>query len=131
MRKAHGRSFRPQRPHRLSRYRTLTLTSFQKFFKITVPLLSSTTFYLLVVGLIGGLQEFTRFQAINSVNSNLISPTGPDNAGLTIVFYLYNKAFLTNGGLGIAAATSWLLAILTTIITIINFKFSKRWVYDG
>ena len=104
---------------------------FQKFFKITVPLLSSTTFYLLVVGLIGGLQEFTRFQAINSVNSNLISPTGPDNAGLTIVFYLYNKAFLTNGGLGIAAATSWLLAILTTIITIINFKFSKRWVYDG
>lgn len=104
---------------------------FQKFFKITVPLLSSTTFYLLVVGLIGGLQEFTRFQAINSVNSNLISPTGPDNAGLTIVFYLYNKAFLTNGGLGIAVATSWLLAILTTIITIINFKFSKRWVYDG
>ena len=104
---------------------------FQKFFKITVPLLSSTTFYLLVVGLIGGLQEFTRFQAINSVNSNLISATGPNNAGLTIVFYLYNKAFNSVGGLGIAAATSWLLAILTTIITIINFKLSKRWVYDG
>jgi multiple sugar transport system permease protein len=103
---------------------------FQRFFKITLPLVSPTTFFLLIVGMIGSLQEFTRFQAINAVNSSIISATGPDNAGLTIVFYLYNKAFAETGGLGQAAAVSWILAIVTIILTIFNFKFSKRWVYE-
>ena len=102
--------------------------SVQKFFHITLPILSPITFYLLIVGVIGSLQEFTRFQAINAVNSHLISPTGPDNSGLTIVFYLYNKAFNQIGGLGQAAATSWLLAIITIILTLVNFKLSKKWV---
>lgn len=103
----------------------------QKFFKITVPMISPTTFYVLVTGLIGGLQEFTRFQAINNVASNLISPTGPDNAGLTIVFYLYNKGFNTSTGMGVAAATSWILCVVIGIITFLNFRLSNKWVnYD-
>lgn len=102
-----------------------------KFFKITLPLLSPTTFYLLIVGLIGALQEFARFQAINAVNSNLISPTGPNDSGLTIVFYLYNKAFGESGGLGEAAAVSWVLTIVTILLTAINFIVSKRWVYSS
>ena len=105
--------------------------SFRKFFKITLPLLSPTTFYLFVVGLIGALQEFTRFQAINAVNSNLISPTGPNDSGLTIVFYLYNKAFGEAGGLGEAAAVSWVLTIMTIVLTAINFLGSKKWVYSN
>lgn len=104
--------------------------SLRKFFKITLPLLSPTTFYLFVVGLIGALQEFTRFQAINAVNSNLISPTGPNDSGLTIVFYLYNKAFGEAGGLGEAAAVSWVLTIMTIVLTAINFLGSKKWVYS-
>lgn len=102
-----------------------------KFFKITLPLLSPTTFYLLIVGLIGSLQEFARFQAINAVNSNLISPTGPNDSGLTIVFYLYNKAFGEAGGLGEAAAVSWILTIVTVILTAVNFIGSKKWVYSS
>lgn len=104
---------------------------FRKFFKITLPLLSPTTFYLLIIGLIGSLQEFTRFQAINAVNSNLISPTGPNDSGLTIVFYLYNKAFAEAGGLGQAAAVSWVLTIVTILLTAINFIGSKKWVYSN
>lgn len=62
---------------------------------------------------------------------NLISPTGPDNAGLTIVFYLYNKGFNTTTGMGVAAATSWILCILIGIITFVNFRISDKWVnYD-
>ena len=103
----------------------------QRFFRITMPMISPTTFYILVTGLIAGLQEFTRFQAINNVSSNLISPTGPDNAGLTIVFYLYNKGFNTTTGMGVAAATSWILCILIGIITFVNFRISDKWVnYD-
>lgn len=103
--------------------------AFEKFFKITLPAISPTTFYVLVTGLISGLQEFTRFQAINGVSSNLISPTGPDNAGLTIVFYLYNYGFNTTAGMGIAAATSWLLCIVIALITVLNFKLSSKWVH--
>lgn len=105
--------------------------TFRKFFKITLPLLSPTTFYLLIVGLIGCLQEFARFQAINAVNSNLISPTGPNDSGLTIVFYLYNKAFTEAGGLGEAASVSWVLTIVTIMLTAINFIGSKKWVYSN
>ncbi len=103
---------------------------FQRFFSITLPLVSPTTFFILIVGIIGSLQEFTRFQAINAVNSSIISATGPDNSGLTIVFYLYNKAFAETGGLGQAASVSWILALVTIILTIFNFKISKKWVYE-
>ncbi|MFA5236185.1 MAG: sugar ABC transporter permease [Bacilli bacterium] len=103
---------------------------FQRFFGITLPLVSPTTFFLLVVGMIGSLQEFTRFQAINAVNSSIISPTGPDNSGLTIVFYLYNKAFGETGGLGQAASVSWILAAATILLTVFNFKMSRKWVYE-
>lgn len=106
-------------------------SSVRKFFKITLPLLSPTTFYLLIVGVIGSLQEFARFQAINAVNSNLISPTGPNDAGLTIVFYLYNKAFGEAGGLGEAAAVSWVLTFVTMLLTATNFILSKKWVYSN
>ena len=81
--------------------------------------------------MIGCLQEFARFQAINAVNSNLISPTGPNDSGLTIVFYLYNKAFTEAGGLGEAASVSWILTIVTIVLTAINFIGSKKWVYSN
>lgn len=106
-------------------------SSFRKFFKVTLPLLSPTTFYLFVVGLIGALQEFTRFQAINAVNSQIISPTGPNDTGLTMVFYLYNKAFNEAGGLGQATAIGWVLCIITVILAGINFLGGKKWVYSN
>lgn len=102
---------------------------FRKFFNITLPLLSPTTFYLFIVGMIGALQEFVRFQSMNAVNSNLISSTGPNNAGLTIVFYLYNLAFSQAGGLGLAAATSWILAIVTIVLTVVSFRVSRKAVH--
>lgn len=100
-----------------------------QFFKITLPVISGTTFYVLVTGIIGGLQEFTRFQAINGA-SNLLSPTGPKNAGLTVVFYLYNKGFTDSTGMGQAAAVSWILFLLIGVVTLINFKLSDKWVQN-
>lgn len=98
---------------------------FKQFFKITFPLISPTTFYLLVIGLINSIQDFTRFQAIG------FGETGPNNAGLTMVFYLYQQGFVNNYtyGMGFAAATSWIVAILILGLTVFNFKVSKRWVH--
>ena len=98
---------------------------FAQFRSITLPLISPTTFYLLVMGLIGGVQDFTRFQAIS------FGETRPNNAGLTMVFYLYQQGFTNNYtyGMGFAAATSWVVALLILGLTVVNFKVSKKWVH--
>lgn len=97
--------------------------SFKSFLHITIPAISPTTFYLLIMGIIGALQEFARPQIISSSG-------GPDNVGVTVVFYLYRRAF-TYMEMGPASATAWLLAIVIIFITIINFGVSKLWVsYD-
>lgn len=97
--------------------------SFKSFVHITVPAISPTTFYLLVMGIIGALQEFARPQIIADNG-------GPDNKGVTVVFYLYRRAFQYME-MGPASATAWLLAIIIIAITIINFAVSRLWVnYD-
>lgn len=98
----------------------------KSFFKITIPLISPTMFYLLIMGLIGSLQEFTRFQVMTPDG-------GPEYQGLTVVFYLYKKLFNASGGsdLGVATAVGWLIAILISIVTFINFRLQRKWVnYD-
>jgi len=97
--------------------------AFKSFMHVTLPAVSPTTFYLLITGLIGALQEFARPQIIDATG-------GPDNAGLTVVFYLYQQGFQYYH-MGIASATAWLLAILILFLTVINFGVSKLWVnYD-
>lgn len=100
--------------------------AWQRFWHITFPGITPTLFYVFVMGIIGALQEFTRFQAI----SGDVKGAHP---GLTTVFYLYNMAFRgsQDAGMGTAAAVAWLLAILILIITVVNFKVSDKWVsYD-
>ena len=101
-------------------------TGLKKFFKITIPLISPTIFFLLVTGVNGSLQEFTRFQVMTPDG-------GTEYQGLTVVFYLYRKLFNASGGsdLGVATAMGWLIAILITVVTIINFRLQRKWVsYD-
>lgn len=97
--------------------------AFQSFLHITVPAISPTTFYLLITGIIGSLQEFARPQIISGSG-------GPDNAGVTVVFYLWRYAFDYHE-MGIASATAWLLALIILGFTVLNFAISKLWVsYD-
>ncbi len=95
----------------------------QKFFNVTLPALSPVTFYLFTMGLIGSMQAF----AVQNILTN--NGTGPDDAGLTAVYYIYRNIFSYVNEMGTAAAASWLLAITITIITSLNFWFSKRWVH--
>lgn len=99
---------------------------FRRFFSITLPLISPTIFYLLIIGLIGALQEFTRFQVMTSDG-------GPEYQGMTVVFYLYRQLFNASGGsdLGVASAMGWIIAVLISVVTILNFRLQRRWVnYD-
>lgn len=99
--------------------------TFTKFFKITLPSISPVTFYLLVISLINGLQDFARFQ--------IMAPGGgPDNAGLTMVYYLYNAGFdyIITYGMGVASSVSWILTIIIAGITTVNYVGSKKWVAE-
>ncbi len=99
---------------------------FTKFFKLTLPAISPTTFYIVIMGLIGSLQVYTQMQVMANP-----PPFGPEKAGLTIVFYLVYvmRDGLTSLGMGLAAAIAWILAVVIVCITMLNFALSKKWVY--
>lgn len=92
----------------------------QKFFSITMPLLSPTTFFLLVTGVIGGFQVFDI--------PYIMTGGGPANATQMVIMYLYNNAF-TIQKMGLAAAISFIVFLLIISLTIINFRISRNWVF--
>lgn len=95
--------------------------SWKQFLNVTLPSISPTTFYLFIMGLIGALQEFARFQIMDP---NLSLGEG----SLTIVYYLYNNAF-KYFKMGMASTVAILLTLVILGITWLNFKLSKRWVH--
>ncbi|MBR1581882.1 MAG: sugar ABC transporter permease [Bacilli bacterium] len=98
-----------------------------QFFEITLPAVSPTTFYLLVTGTISFLQDFTRYQVILGNNA------GPNNSGLTMVFYVWQMVFKYNTtmGMGIASAFSIIIGLIIGIITALYYSTSRFWVsYD-
>ncbi|MBA7571096.1 L-arabinose transport system permease protein AraP [subsurface metagenome] len=92
----------------------------QQFTKITLPLLTPTTFFLLVMGVIGSFQIFTQ--------SYVMTNGGPNRATLFYVLYLYNQAF-RNYFMGYGCALGWSLFVIILIFTLLIFKSSPVWVY--
>lgn len=91
-----------------------------KFWYITIPMITPTIFFNLVMGLIGGFQVFTQ--------AYIMTNGGPNNSSLFYVFYLYREAF-TNFRMGNACALAWILFLIITFFTVIVFKTSDNWVY--
>jgi len=92
----------------------------QKFYKITLPMLSPTIFFNLVMGVIGSFQVFT--------SSFVMTQGGPHYATLFYLLYLYQKAF-QYFQMGYAAAMAWILFVIILICTLLVFKSSAGWVY--
>ena len=84
------------------------------------PAITPTIFYVLVMGLIGIFQEFTRIQVLN----------GGTKCN-TIVNYIYTHGWSGTSQMGVACAASVILALLIFALTKLNFSLSKKWVnYD-
>lgn len=100
--------------------------AFTKFFRITVPLVTPISFYILLTSLIGGLQSFQRPDTMN-MDPYLM---GPNDSGLTLVGYMLRaKDFpVQYGGLGVAAASSLFIAVIIILFTVVNKTVSKKWV---
>lgn len=95
-------------------------TGFKKFMRITVPLLSSKTMFVLVVGMIGTLQMFDQAYIISG------GVGGPLGSTTTVVLYLYNKAFGENRlGYGSAVAM-FLFAVIFTLTILQKYFFEDR-----
>lgn len=90
-----------------------------KFFKLTVPFLSPTTFFLVITTLISSFQVFAPIQ--------LMTRGGPGSSSSVLVYYIYESAF-SFYKMGYASAMSWVLFILLFIVTLIQWHQQKKWV---
>lgn len=93
--------------------------NFQMMRRITFPLLTPVTFYLVVTGIIGGLQSYA--------DAQILAAGAP--GAQTIVYYIWQRGIDQNR-YGLASSASLVLAIGIFIFTFIQFKVSKRWVYE-
>ncbi len=96
-------------------------SSFQKFWKITLPFLSPTTFFITIMSIIGGFQGgFTQ--------AFVMTEGGPAGSTTTIEYYLYNNAY-SFFQMGYAAAIAWVIFIIVLILTAINWKYGGKMVH--
>lgn len=98
-------------------------SSIKSFFKITLPMLTPITFYLTIVGIIGSLQTFIEVQLFTKDG-------GRNYSAGTMIYYIWQKAFKYNE-MGYACASAIVFGLLIMMITMIQFKLSKKWVYEG
>lgn len=91
-----------------------------RFFKITLPLISPTTFFLVIVNMITAVQAFDQFQ--------ILTQGGPSGSTRTLLYLFYQQAF-EQYDMGPAAATALIILLITGVLTLVNTVMGKRWVY--
>lgn len=89
----------------------------QRLFRITIPLLAPTTFFLFVMSVIGTFQVFTQIF--------IMTNGGPLRRTTTIGFYLYEKAFLLFD-MGYASAMGYALFAMVLIFTLLQMRFMRQ-----
>ena len=94
--------------------------AWRRLVHITVPMLTPTIFFNVVMGLIGGFQFFTE--------AYIMTGGGPNNATLSMVLYLYRKAFQQTR-FGLASAVAWVLFAIIVVFTLLFVRSSDRWVF--
>ena len=95
-------------------------SSIRQFFSITIPMISPTTLYLVIVRMISAFQVFAPI--------NVISDGGKNAGNTSLVVMLYEEAFRSYN-FCYASAISWILVLFILVVTLINFHFQKKWVH--
>jgi multiple sugar transport system permease protein len=94
----------------------------RRLFSVTLPMLSPSTFFVVVLSLINGFQVFDQVYVMTG--------GGPNNSSQVVVQQVYDLTF-RYGQAGMASALSWLLFFVIMIVTLVQFYGQKRWVnYD-
>lgn len=98
----------------------------QRFRYVTLPMISPSLFFVLIVNTIGSLQMFTEVYTMFFGNETTRSASG--DAALFYVVYLFQQAFQFLH-MGYASAMAWLLFGVVLVITLIQVRVSRRFVY--
>ena len=92
----------------------------QRFFKITLPMLTPTIFFNLINQLINGFMAFTQ--------SYIITQGKPRDSTLFYTVYMYQNSFTYNK-LGYGCAMAWFMVFIVGLLTFVLFKTQNKWVY--
>lgn len=94
----------------------------RRFWSISVPMVTPILFFNLITGVIGAFQVFSQVYVLTDGTS------GPNNASLMLVPYIYDSAF-RNYNMGYASALAWILFLLILAFSLIILRTSKAWVF--
>ncbi|MDQ3444093.1 MAG: sugar ABC transporter permease [Chloroflexota bacterium] len=92
----------------------------QQFRDITLPLLTPTTFFLSVIGIIYSLQVFDLVYVMTRIDQTNVLPT--------VVYYIYEEGF-RSFRMGYAITVAWVLLAIILVFTLIQFRLQRRWVH--
>ncbi|GAC1400971.1 MAG: sugar ABC transporter permease [Chloroflexota bacterium] len=95
-------------------------SAWRRFWRVTLPLISPTLLFNLILDLIGAFQTFTQV--------DVVTQGGPNNASLFYMLYLYRNAF-SYLQMGYASTLAWIMFGMTIVITAIIFLAARRWVF--
>jgi multiple sugar transport system permease protein len=91
-----------------------------RFRNVTLPMVSPTLFFVLIIGVINALKVFALAYVATS--------GGPSWATWFYALHLYNWSF-NYFEMGYGAALAWIFAIIVVVLTLVQFKLARRWVY--
>ncbi len=91
----------------------------RKLFQITLPLISPTTFFIMITLIINSFRSFAQVQ--------IMTGGGPQRSTSVIVFYIYRAAF-AQYEFGYASAMALVLFVLIMFITLVQWKGQQKWV---
>lgn len=98
----------------------------QQFWRLTLPMISPSVFFLVIVNTIAALQVFDQAYLLFYRDANESAP----DAALFYGVYLFQQAF-QQFNFGLAAAMAWLLFVIILVITLIQIKIGNRLVFYG
>lgn len=92
----------------------------RQFWSVTLPMLTPQIFFVLIT------QFITSFQVFGIVF--VMTHGGPGNATNVYIYYLFQNAF-TFGRLGYASAMAWVLFVIIALVTVVQWRLQKKWVF--
>ncbi len=95
--------------------------SWAKFWNVTWPNISPTTFFILIMGIIGGFQG-------GFVTANVMTGGGPAGSTTTIEYYLYTTAF-EKFNMGYASTIAWFVFAVVLLLTLLTWRLGGRVVH--
>lgn len=92
-------------------------SSIRQFFSLTVPLISPTTFFLTIMGIIGSFKVFDQI--------SVLTQDGPGSSSSVMAYYVYRTAF-DYFEMGYANTLAWALFVLVFIVTLVQWKMQAK-----